>query len=283
MNTAKLIYYQFEDKQKNEYPVIIVVSPKIEAAQYVNNYGQSDTLLPSKLSFCHLNTNSKLIYYVFDNLFYEIEKKEEVNNIIPQYKIEYQSEDGEKIGLQDNNEPGIILKTVNSYDELIPIKQADKIDKLLLSSAFYKWLILDNERLRKYWYELYSINESENILSPLSGFIVVENQDQWQELKNMKEEILSPYKDTSNGSNISSVGGTGSGELSYLKRRYKIFYPPYLIFIIKKIVTYGDSKIHISYYIPYILLGVLLVIFSIFTVIKSLIHEKNLKKSNNKP
>jgi len=175
-------------RQDAAYPVLIVVTDSIQQAVLDNNFSDLQMTFPENNLFFTLQENGKLqphsllsdpIIALSDTLAYSFSDT----------VLEYTS--GKMhIYLPRNNEPAIILKNENLIVADSMIKEKNWQSALMMQA---KWTaqVLHPETSGNEWLPTVKHSFMSKVMTPVTSYIVVENEAQKAILKKKQEEVLS--------------------------------------------------------------------------------------------
>ncbi|MBK8444338.1 MAG: MSEP-CTERM sorting domain-containing protein [Sphingobacteriales bacterium] len=180
-------------KNKNEfYPVIVVVTDSIKNAIMDKDFSDFKFAFPESNYFFNLDNNGNLIpHSLGENPKAEREVKFEC--MFCETVLEYQLADNSIVYLPDDNEPSIILKKDVFETTEAEIKEKNWQSALTLQA---KWTsqILHPETSEKEWLNLVKYSFVSKVMTPLTSYLVVENEAQKAILKKKQEQVLSGNK-----------------------------------------------------------------------------------------
>lgn len=186
----KKILFGSYTKPKDSYPIIVVVSGDIQNAILYNNFADFRFTYPEDDKFYCLNESKLSSYSLFDNTKGLIES--DVKSL-PEYKVKaYPSAIKPIVYLCNDSLPSIVLNTKNKTltTELSAINEKDWESGLLMQG---QWMlqVLYPQTADEEWLSLIQNSFKSKILTPLTSYIVVENEAQKMMLKKKQEEVLS--------------------------------------------------------------------------------------------
>lgn len=188
----KKILFNSYTTLSNEYPIIIVVSDNMRESVISKNFADFEIAFPECNLFYHLNTLGYLASHSLTNKpkeFINNDTKINSNNSVlvwPNTKLPLAY-------LPKNNSPSIVLKS--STIELKNDEQTlSKWDSGLLLQG--KWLsdVFHPENSEKNWNAAVAQSFKSKIMTPLTSYIVVENEAQKAALLRKQKEVLEGKK-----------------------------------------------------------------------------------------
>jgi hypothetical protein len=188
----KTLFNAYQDKSKT-YPVVVVVTDSIQNAVLDKDFADLKFTFPESNLFFNLDKNATLR----EHSLVGNPKKElpdiERECMFCETVLEYKLSDNSVAYLPNNNEPNIILKKdffdVNE-DE---VKEKDWQSALVLQ-AHWRSQNLHPERSGKEWLNLVKYSFISKIMTPVTSYLVVENEAQKAMLKKKQEQVLSGNK-----------------------------------------------------------------------------------------
>ena len=182
------------DSYKNKsatYPVFVVVTDSLQNAVLDQDFSDLKMTFPENDLFLSINQNGNLEPHTLtsnpveppaDTLKYKFDKT------VLEYIVE-----NKKFYLSNNNQPSIILK--NDIFEVTEqnIKEKNWQSALIMQG---KWnsQILHPETSDREWLNLVKYSFLSNVMTPVTSFLVVENEAQKAILKKKQEQVLSSNK-----------------------------------------------------------------------------------------
>jgi hypothetical protein len=194
----KTALYNAYKNNKNTYPILIVITDSISKAISDKDFSDFKMTFPESDLFFTVNQNGKLqphslnsnsIDQLSDTLKYSFE----------QTVLEFILAD-KKFYLPDNNQPSIILKNDIFKVTEQSIKEKNWQSALIMQG---KWnsQILHPETSDKEWLSLVKYSFVSKVMTPVTSYLVVENDAQKAALKKKQEQILSSNKSLDPGEN----------------------------------------------------------------------------------
>ena len=182
----------FNAYKNNSYPIIIVVTDDIQDAVLDKNFSDFKFAFPECSLFFNLNENGNLqphslinnpAQQLFDFFVYSFD----------QTVLEYKISDSSTAYLPDNNEPSIILKKDIFKTNGTEIKEKNWQSALTMQA---NWIsqILHPETSEKKWLNLVKYSFTSKVMTPVTSYLVVENEAQKAMLKKKQEQALSGNK-----------------------------------------------------------------------------------------
>jgi hypothetical protein len=178
--------------KNNSYPILVVVTDSIQNAVLDKDFSDFKFAFPeSNLFFC-LGSNGKLqAHSLTDNP--ELPLPDSVNYSFDQPVLEYPLADGSIKYLPNDNKPSIILKK-----EVFEIPEAAVKEKnwqsALAMQGHWTSQMLHPETSEKGWVKLVKYSFVSKVMTPVTSYLVVENEAQKAILKKKQGEALSSNK-----------------------------------------------------------------------------------------
>ncbi|PKV49846.1 putative secreted protein with MSEP-CTERM motif [Aquimarina sp. MAR_2010_214] len=184
----------FNSYQNNthSYPILVVVTDTIQNAILDNDFSDFSMTFPENNQFYNLSKKGGLQpYSLIKNPSFPLDEKTEVR--FDQKVLEYKYDTHSIAYLPDNGEPSIILKD-GIYKNIKNTPSQSQWDKGLMMQGLWISQILHPETSDKEWIELVKNSFSNHIMTPVTSFLVVENEAQKAILKKKQEQVLSGKK-----------------------------------------------------------------------------------------
>lgn len=184
------------------YPVFVVVTDSIQKAVLDKDFSDLKMTFPECNLFFTVNSNGKLLPHSLTSN--PIEKlADTLKYTFNQTVLEYDVED-KKFYLTNNNQPSIILK--NDIFEVADqsIKEKNWQSALTMQG---KWnsQILHPETSDKEWLNLVRFSFLSKVMTPVTSYLVVENEAQKAILRKKQEQVLSSNKSLDLGEDTQSM------------------------------------------------------------------------------
>jgi len=183
----------FDAYKKQSFPVIVVVTDSIQNAILDKDFSDFKFAFTKSNYFFNLKDDSG---YASPHSLMENPKKEITDRLectICGAVVEYKLSDGTIVYLSNNNEPSIVLK--NDIFEVNPQEIQEKNwQSGLTMQAQWRSQILHPEMSDKGWLNLVKNSFISKIMTPVTSYLVVENEAQKAILKKKQEQVLSSNK-----------------------------------------------------------------------------------------
>ncbi len=186
------LFNAYKDNTKS-YPVFVVVTDKLSRAVLDNDFADFEFAFPENNEFFLLTENGYLkAHSLIDNPLSELP---EINRecMFCETVLEYKFSNNSKAYLPNNNEPSILIKK-NAFE----ISGAEVKEKNWLSALKMQgqWAIqtLHPEISEKEWLNLVKNSFTSKVMSPVTSYLVVENEAQKAMLIKKQKEALSGNK-----------------------------------------------------------------------------------------
>jgi len=174
---------------KDCYPVIVVVSNTFDKAIILENLADMQFTYPENGLFYSLE-DGNLKAHTFATALTTIKEK---TDTLPVCRVKaWPTAVNPLAYIPDNNKPSIILNTKNKIRDIRPENIQEKSWKAGLD-MHSQWMlqILYPETADQEWLNLVDNSFKSRIMTPLTSYIVVENEAQKAILKNKQDEVLS--------------------------------------------------------------------------------------------
>ena len=186
------LFSAYQDKSKT-YPVIIVVTDSIQNAVLDKDFADLKFTFPENNLFFNLEKNGNLREHsLMEN------PMKELSEILRECMfcetvLEYKLSDNSVAYLPNNNEPSIILKK-----DIFEVSKSQIIEKNWQSALAMQgqWTsqILHPETSDKEWLNMVKYSFISKVMSPVTSYLVLENEAQKAMLKKKQEQTLSGNK-----------------------------------------------------------------------------------------
>jgi len=210
----KILFHAHKDKSES-YPVIVVVTDSIQHAVLDRDFSDLSFTFPESDIFFNLDGNGNLKEHSLMN-----NPMEEITRAKPRCRfcervLEYKLADNSSVYLADNNQPSILLKKDLFEIEETEIEERDWNSALNMQA---KWLSqnLHPESSDKEWLNLVKYSFISRVMSPVTSYLVVENEAQKAMLKKKQKQVLSANKALDLGEETTSMSEPGLIILSIL-------------------------------------------------------------------
>jgi len=178
---------------KNQaYPVIVAVTNNIRNAFLETDFSNLKFTFPeSDLYFCLFDNGSLMPFSLMTDP--KIQLPLEPNYSFNKTVLEYITEDNKKVYLPDNNESSIALINNNINADNNNIEEKDWFSALALQAMYMSHTLHPNKANKEY-IKMISHSFRSKIMTPLTSYIVVENEAQKAILLKKQQEVLAGSK-----------------------------------------------------------------------------------------
>ncbi len=188
------------EENKKEFPILIVVTEEMQSALIEKDFSDLAITYPEGDVFYEIDENGKLIAHsLTNNPHLPIKSQESISFNSTVYEMNLTN--GHKAYLPLDNKPSIALQ--NSKFEIIPedIKTKDWNSGLYLQG---KWIshALHPEISETEWLSLVKYSFISKFLTPVTSYMVVENEAQKEALRRKQEQVLSSNKSLDTGEDV---------------------------------------------------------------------------------
>ena len=188
----KKTLFNVQSKPSNSHPIIIVLTKDINDAIITNNFADFKIAYPESNLFYHLNTLGELASHNLDGnpkQFITQNAKIDSNNTV----LAWPNTGNPQAYLADNLSPSIVLKSLLFNLNEDQISKSNWNSGLLMqgkwiSNSFYP------EYAEQDWNTNVKMSFKSKIMTPLTSYIVVENEAQKAILKKKQEQVLAGKK-----------------------------------------------------------------------------------------
>ncbi|HIP27115.1 MAG TPA: MSEP-CTERM sorting domain-containing protein [Flavobacteriaceae bacterium] len=173
------------------YPILIVVTDSIDKAILKNDFADFKNNFPENDKFYNLHKTGIInAHSLINNSKKVITKNTKIN--LENTVLEYNYKD-KTYYLPNDNKPNILLKKDNYLVSKYEIKK-NNWKSALAMQGMWKTQILHPETSHKGWLQLVKYSFMSKVMSPVTSFIVVENEAQKAMLKKKQEQVLNANK-----------------------------------------------------------------------------------------
>ena len=196
--------YQRND---NSYPVMIVVTDNIYEAIFNKDFSDLEITFPENDLFFHLNEENELIPH---SLISNTDRQQDSTKFINfNHSVSKYTDNNNNVWyLPDNNKPSIILKkdVFNISEKEIKEKNWETAINL-----YGKWISqnLHPENSDREWLNLVKYSFDSKIMTPVTSYLVVENEAQKAMLKKKQKQVLAGNKSFDPGEDVQSMSEPG--------------------------------------------------------------------------
>lgn len=186
-------FFNAYNSKSELYPVILVVTDDIKNAVLDKDFSDFKFAFPESDLFFNLSyTGTLKEHSLIDN------PKQQLSDIQPECRfcetvLEYKLADNSTVYIPNNNEPSIVVKKHIFETKETEIKEKNWQSALLMQA---KWTsqILHPETSDKEWLNLVKYSFISKVMTPVTSYLVVENEAQKAILKKKQEQVLSGNK-----------------------------------------------------------------------------------------
>ena len=181
--------YKTNDKY---YPIIITITDYFENSILENDFSDFEMAFPESDLMYDLTKNGKLIpHSLVTNSKKSLPDSSDLN---PNYTVlAYPNTENPITYLPDNNEASIVLKNQLFETNVTDIKEKNWQSALAMHSQWTSQ-ILHPEKSDKEWLNLVKYSFKSKIMTPVTSYLVVENEAQKAILKKKQQQVLSSNK-----------------------------------------------------------------------------------------
>jgi hypothetical protein len=181
----------YKDKA-NSYPVIVVVTDSIDKAILDKDFSDFRFAFPESDLFYNLDSTQILrTHSLVSNPVKQIPGVSV--DTFNQYVLEYKLPNHATTYLRDNEQADIILKKDIFKTSDAGIKEKNWQSALAMQ-ALWRWQVLHPELSEKEWLNLVRHSFISKVMTPVTSYLVVENEAQKAILKKKQEQVLSSNK-----------------------------------------------------------------------------------------
>ena len=182
----------FNAYKNNSYPVVIVVTDSIHKAILDKDFSDFKFAFPESNLFFNLSENGTLqAHSLIENPTKQL--SDSITYSFDQTVLEYKLSDKSIAYLPNNNEPSIILKKDIFEPSETEIKEKNWLSALTMHGNWTSQ-ILHPETSDKEWLNLVKYSSVSKVMTPVTSYLVVENEAQKAILKKKQEQVLSSNK-----------------------------------------------------------------------------------------
>jgi len=191
-NAIKKILFQSYQVNDNTYPIFIVVTKTMEDSILYNDFSDFKITFPDNALFYHLNENGQLNTHNL-NISPKTIIKEHSTITLNNSVLVWPHENKINSYLPDNNKPSIVLDSSVFIIDENDIKQSHWESGLIMQGKRFS-NTLHPEHAEEDWNTLVKYSFMSKIMTPLTSYIVVENEAQKAILKKKQDQVLSGKK-----------------------------------------------------------------------------------------
>lgn len=196
----KTLYNSYQSRSKT-YPVIVTVTDSIKDAVLYKDFSDFKFAFPESDLFYNLDENGNLKQHslIENPSKQQLETKSEY--VFCETVLEYKLSDNSIVYLPNNNKPSIILKKdVFEFSEM-EIKEKNWESGLIMQG---QWMsqIIHPEKSNEEWLQMVRSSFITKIMTPVTSYLVVENEAQKAMLKKKQKEALSGNKSLDIGEDV---------------------------------------------------------------------------------
>ncbi len=187
-------------ENKKEFPILIVITEEMQSALIEKDFSDLAITYPEGDLFYEINENGKFIAHSLkNNPHLPVKKQESISFDLKVYEMSLSK--GHKAYLPLDNNPSLVLQ--NSKFEIL----AEEIKSKDWNSALYlqgKWIshTLHPEISETEWLSLVKYSFISKFLTPVTSYMVVENEAQKEALRRKQEQVLSSNKSLDVGEDV---------------------------------------------------------------------------------
>lgn len=186
------LFNAYQDKSKT-YPVIVVITDTIQNAVLDKGFSDLKFTFPESDLFFNLDKNGNLREHsLVENPINELP---EINRecMFCETVLEYKLPDNSIAYLPNNKEPSIILKKDKFEVKETEVKEKNWQSALIMQGQWNSQ-ILHPENSDNEWLNLVKYSFISKVMTPVTSYLVVENEAQKAMLKKKQEQVLSGNK-----------------------------------------------------------------------------------------
>jgi len=189
-------------------PVIVVVTDSIQHAVLDKDFSDLKFTFPESSLFYNLNENGELKEHslIGNPSVQEPEMSREC--MFCETVLEYKLSDNSVVYLPNNNQPSIILKKEFFEVTETEIKEKNWLSALAMQGQWTSQ-ILHPETSDKEWLNLVRFSFISKVMTPVTSYLVVENEAQKAMLKKKQEQVLSGNKSLDLGEDTQRMSEPG--------------------------------------------------------------------------
>ncbi|MGB1205018.1 MAG: MSEP-CTERM sorting domain-containing protein [Chitinophagales bacterium] len=199
----KSVLFEAYKSPTNSFPVIVVVTDNLYKGIFDKNFADWHFAFPESTVFYDLDENEYLnVHSLLSNPSKPIEENKTLS--FDQVVLEYQLKDNTIAYLPDNEKASIILKS-----DIFEMKEKEISEKqwstALEMQGKWRSQILHPENSNREWLDLVKYSFMSRIMSPVTSYLVVENEAQKALLKKKQAQVLAGNKALDLGEDTQSM------------------------------------------------------------------------------
>jgi hypothetical protein len=179
-------------EQESSYPVIVVLTNDIEHAVFDKDFSDWSFAFPESDLFYNLNEYGELEPHSFISNPRGI-LNDSINLSFNKSVLEYKINDNSTRYVPDDNKPSIILKSDKLESNVKEMKE-NNWNSALTMQAMWTSQVLHPETTDTEWLNLVKHSFVSKVMSPVTSFLVVENEAQKAILKKKQKQVLASNK-----------------------------------------------------------------------------------------
>ena len=183
----------FDSYKNKSYPVIVVVTDSIQNAVLDKDFSDFKFMFPESNLFFNLDDDGNLqAHSLIDNPRRQLPDMPR-ERMFSETVLEYKLPDNSIVHLPDDNQPSIVLKREVFETNETEIKEKNWRSALTMQGV-WRSQILHPETSDKEWRNLVKYSFVSKVMTPLTSYLVVENEAQKAILKKKQAQVLSGNK-----------------------------------------------------------------------------------------
>ena len=184
-----LLFHSYKEASST-YPIIVTVTDEIEKAIFENDFSDWDFAFPEFSSFYNLYENDSLGLH---SLLTEPAKFLDFAAIDSHHSVLEYKLDNKTVYLPNNDKANIILKSDKVDTNVGHLKEKDWNTGIAMQ-GIWKAQIIHPQTTNDVWLDLVKQSFTSRIMTPVTSYLVVENEAQKAIFKKKQEQVLSGNK-----------------------------------------------------------------------------------------
>ncbi|MFO7721664.1 MAG: MSEP-CTERM sorting domain-containing protein, partial [Bacteroidales bacterium] len=194
-------------EQSGTYPVFVVVSGNPGKAVILDDFGDLEFTYPDEDRFYFMGNDWEPYgHALFNNPGVVADSIPGIRR--PRSVLAYHASDGSKIHVPDNGEPSVVIVPSGFSPEAIDAPEG-LWNKALHQQGLWRWFKLHPDQEGKNWRTLVRSSFTTGIMTPLTSYIVVENEAQKAALLRKQKQVMDGHRQLDLNDEVVSMSEPG--------------------------------------------------------------------------
>ncbi|MEW9124963.1 MAG: MSEP-CTERM sorting domain-containing protein, partial [Thermotaleaceae bacterium] len=190
--TIKRILYEHYKEHSEEQPIFIIVTNAPEKAILSDNFTEFRFINPEGLRYYHLGENTRLMEYSLENQF-SYEQGKVALEIPKNQVLLWKAKDGRPFYVADDGQDSILILE-DKFNVIAEEFKGSAWENGVLLQALYRNYLLHPEEYFERSLSIVKASIVSHVMSPLTSFIVLENEAQEKVMLEKQKQILETKK-----------------------------------------------------------------------------------------